>query len=156
MPVITTAAMIGGIVTYVGTQLAKNKNLSEFFSDFTSETVNWIKPLFIKEDGTEKEIIQQLKVNPDSSARQNAVKSALEIGLEDDKNAEKYITEIFEKISKTEEGGNIVNTIMNSKNVVNNSNITAGGNVHIGDSGISQHHSGSGDNIDGSENINNK
>jgi hypothetical protein len=56
--------------------------------------------------------------------------------LEDNPNAEEYIKEIFEKIAKTEEGGKIVNTITNSKNVVTG-NIKAGGNVNIGDNGTS-------------------
>jgi translation initiation factor 2B subunit (eIF-2B alpha/beta/delta family) len=154
MPVITTAVMIGGIVTYIGRQLAKNESISGFIGELSTETVNWIKPLFLKEDGTEKEVIEQLKAKPDSNARQNAVKSALEIGLEDNPNAEKFIKEIFEKISKTEEGGKIVTTITNSKNVVTGT-ITAGGNVNIGDSGTSQNHSGSGDNVGGNKIVNN-
>lgn len=132
MEPITTSAMIGGIVTYLGTQLAKNKSIKEFISDFTGATVNWIRPLFLKDDGTEKEQIQQLKENPESEARKSAVESILKIALEDDPNKENFIKEIFEKISKTEEGGKIVNTITNSKNV-NIGDINAGGDVHIGD-----------------------
>ncbi|MFK7948386.1 MAG: hypothetical protein AB8G11_12420 [Saprospiraceae bacterium] len=131
MPVITTAAMIGGIVTYVGTQLAKNESLSGFFNDFTSETVNWIKPLFLKEDGTLQKEVQKLKENP--ATKKQRVELMLQDEVEDNPNAAEYIKEIFEKISKMEEGEKIVNTITNSKNVVNNSNISADGNIQIGD-----------------------
>ena len=154
MPAITTAAMIGGIVTYVGTQLAKSESLSGFFNDFTSETVNWIKPLFLKEDGRLQKEVQKLKDNPTDTKKQR-VELLLQDELEDNPKVEQYIKEIFDKISKTEEGGKIVNTITNSKNVVTG-NITAGGNVTIGDSGTSQHHSGSGDNVAGNKIINNK
>lgn len=154
MPVITTAAMIGGIVTYVGTQLAKNESLSGFFNDFTTETVNWIKPLFLKDDGTLQNEVQKLKDNPTDTKKQR-VELLLQDELEDNPNAKDYIKEIFEKISKTEEGGKIVNNITNSKNVVTGT-ITAGGNVNIGDSGISQHHTGSGDNVGENKIVHNK
>jgi hypothetical protein len=154
MPVFTTAAMIGGIVTYVGTQLAKNESLSGFFNDFTAETVNWIKPLFLKEDGTLQKEVEKLKNNPTDTKKQR-VELILQDELEDNPNAEQYIKEIFEKISETDEGGKIVNNITNSKNVVTG-NINAGGNINIGDKNTTtQNHSGNGDNIGGNKMINN-
>jgi hypothetical protein len=154
MPVITTAAMVGGIVTYIGTQFAKNESISGFIGDLSTETVNWIKPLFLKGDGTLQKEVQRLKDNPTDTKKQG-VELLLKSELEDNPNAEKYIKEIFEKIAKTEEGGKIVNMITNSKNVVTG-NIKAGGNVNIGDSGTSQHHSGGGDNVGGNKIVNNK
>ena len=114
MEPITTSAMIAGIVSFMGTKLSKDKSLNKFFAQFSEATVNWIKPLFLEEDGTEKEIIKKLKDKPASSGRQNMVKSALEIGLEDSPAAEQYIKEMFEKISATEEGAKMVNNITNS------------------------------------------
>jgi hypothetical protein len=154
MPVITSAAMIGGIVTYVGTQLAKNESLRDFFNGLTTETVNWIKPLFLKEDGTLQKEVQKLKDNPTDTKKQR-VELLLQDELEDNSKAEKYIKEIFEKMSKTEDGGKIVTTITNSKNVVTGT-ITAGGNVNVGDSGTSQNHTGSGDNVGKNKTVNNK
>lgn len=126
--------MIGGFVTYLGNKLAKNESINSFFSEFTDASVNWIKPLFLTEEGTEKEMIQKLKEKPDSKARKKAVESALEIELEDNPNAEAHLKAIFEQLSKTEEGGKIVTTITNSKNVNTGNVNTGGGNFHIGDS----------------------
>lgn len=148
MEPITTAVMISGLVTYIGTQLAKNESVKKLFNDCTDTTVGFVDSLLFKPDGTEKEALQSLKENPTSKARQKKLTSEFEIALEEDKNAPKAIQELFDKISKTEEGGKIVTTITNSKNVITGSNITAGGNITIGDTNpISQHHTGSGDNI---------
>jgi hypothetical protein len=89
----------------------------------------------LKEDGTLQKEVQRLKDNPTDTKKQG-VELLLKSELEDNPNAEEYIKEIFEKIAKTEEGGKIVNTITNSKNVVTG-NIKAGGNVNIGDNGTS-------------------
>ncbi|MFK7948385.1 MAG: hypothetical protein AB8G11_12415 [Saprospiraceae bacterium] len=77
-----------------------------------------------------------MKENP--ATKKQRVELMLQDEVEDNPNAEEYIKEIFEKISKTEEGEKIVNTITNSKNVVNNSNISAGGNIQIGDRNVIQ------------------
>lgn len=133
MEPLTTSAMIGGIVAFLGSKLSKDKSINNFLSDFTAATVNWIKPIFLKEDGTEKEVIQSLKEKPESNARKKALESAIEIGLEDTPEAEAYIKEIFEKITKTEEGSKVVNNIINSKNVNTGNVNTGGGNFILGD-----------------------
>jgi len=133
MEPLTTSAMIGGIVAFLGEKLSKDKSINGFLSEFTEATIKWIKPIFLKEDGTEKEITRGLKEKPESGARKKAVESAIEIELEDTPEAHAYIKEIFEKISKTEEGGRIVNNITNSKNVNTGNVNTGGGNFQIGD-----------------------
>ena len=133
MEPLTTSAMIGGIVAFLGEKLSKDKSINSFLSEFTGATLKWIKPIFLKEDGTEKEITRGLKEKPESDARKKAVESAIEIELEDTPEAAAYIKEIFEKISKTEEGDRIVNNIINSKNVNTGNVNTGGGNFRIGD-----------------------
>jgi len=133
MEPLTTSTMIASIAAYLGGRLSKDKSIDNFISEFSEATVNWIKPLFLKEDDTEKEIIKNLKDKPASEARKAAVESAIKVGLEDTPEAKDYIKEIFEKISITEEGGKIVNNIINSKNV-NTGNVNTGsGDFWIGD-----------------------
>lgn len=134
MEPVTTSAMIAGIVTYLGTQLSKNKSIGEFISDFSGATVDWIRPLFLKDDGTAKEIIQDMQADPNDVLNTDAVKNTIAKALRKDPEAEKYIKEMFAKISQKEEGAKIINNIINSKNVVTG-NISAGGNVSVGDSG---------------------
>jgi len=132
MEPLTTSAMITSIVAYLGGRLSKDKSINNFISEFSEATVNWIKPLFLKEDSTEKEIIKNLKEKPDSEARKGAVESAIKVGLEDTPEAKDYLKEIFEKISN-KEGGKIVNNITNSKNVNTGNVNTGGGDFRIGD-----------------------
>ncbi|NOU18737.1 MAG: hypothetical protein HOO91_14360 [Bacteroidales bacterium] len=133
MEPLTTAVMISSIVTYLGVRLSKDKSVDEFLSDLTKAAVSWIRPLFLNDDGSEKEVITQLKEKADSPARQKAVESVLEVGLEETPAAKQHIKEIFEKISKTKEGAKIINNITNSKNVNTGNVNTGGGNFRLGD-----------------------
>ena len=111
MPAVPTSAMIGAIVTFLGNKLAKNESVNSFFDDFSEATVNWIKPLFIKEDDTPTRSFEKFTANPNSESKQKLLQVTLESELEDNPEAEKYIQEIFEKISQTEEGAKIINTL---------------------------------------------
>ena len=133
MPVATTSVMIGAIVTYLGNKLAKNESVNSFFDDFSEATVNWIKPLFIEEDDKPTRSFEKFSTNPNSVSKQDVLKSTLESELEDNPEAEKYIKEIFEKISQTEEGAKIINNISNSKNVNTGNVNTGGGDFRLGD-----------------------
>lgn len=133
MEPITTSAMITSIVAYLGGRLSKDKSINTFISEFSEATVNWIKPLFLKEDDTEKEVILNLKDKPESEARKAALASAIKVGLEDTPESKDYIQEIFEKISSTEAGGKIVHNIIGSKNVNTGNVNTGGGDFRIGD-----------------------
>lgn len=132
MPAVTTAAMIGGIVTYIGAQLSQNKSVKQLFNDCTDTTAAFLDRLLFKPDGSEKEALQSLKAKPDSKARQGKLKSEFDIALEEEEGAAAAIKELFEKMSKTEDGGKVVTTIINSKNVVTG-NVNVGGNFHVGD-----------------------
>ncbi len=124
MPAVSTSVMIGAIVTYLGNKLAKNESVNEFFDDFSTATVNWIKPLFIEEDDTPTRSLEKFSTNPNSESKQTLLKATLESELEDNPDAEQYIREIFEKISQSEEGAKIINTL----NVTGDNNITMQGN----------------------------
>ncbi|MGK0366778.1 MAG: hypothetical protein ACI85O_003854 [Saprospiraceae bacterium] len=124
--------MITSIVTYLSQHLAKNKPLNDFFTDFSSSTVDWIKPLFLKEDGA----VKKLKEKPDSQIKQDMVKLMLASEVEDKPVVKKHIEEIFSKIN-TLKGNTVTTTVSNSKNVVTGK-INAGGNVIIGDNNQSK------------------
>jgi len=150
MEPITTSVAIAGIVGYLGSQLKKNKSVGGFISEFTEATINWIKPLFLKEDGNLQKELQKLKENPDSEAKQNAVKAMLESEIEDNPETINYLKEIHEKlIGEDEEYQKIHNEI----------NITGDNNrvyqnikgSTITDNSVTQKHSGSGDNIGGNK-----
>lgn len=150
MEISTTTEMIGGIVSYLGKYFSKDRSINNFISDFSEATINWIKPLFLKEDESEKDIIKKLKEKPESKARQKAVESVIEIELEDNPKAEEYIKEIFEKVSKAEKEAT---TIKNSKNVLNGSVNTNGGDFRLGDNFQNTINSSNLSEINGNNNI---
>lgn len=147
MEPITTTLAINAVVLYLAKKLADNKGISSFFNDFTEASVAWIKPVFLTEEGKEKEVIEKLQKNPDSAVKQNAVKTAIESELEDNPNAEQLLQEMAKVIQAKEPslGTQNTNTITGDGNKVyqgiNNSQIT--------DNSTNQHHSGSGDNVGG-------
>ncbi|MFK7797005.1 MAG: hypothetical protein AB8E82_06095, partial [Aureispira sp.] len=95
-----TSVMITAIVAYIGRKLSKEQAVQHFFSELTTETVQWVKPLFLKEDGTANDALKKLQEKPDSSARKKAVEAILEEELEEHPETAPYIKELFEKISK--------------------------------------------------------
>lgn len=120
--------MIGTIVGYLAKQLKDNQSIQAFFNDFTTETVKWIRPIFLKDDGNPKELIANLEKNPESQPRQNAIKNALEIRLEDNPDLEKILKSMYKLIQSKKEEGN-QNIVSNTSNIGNNSsnNITIQG-----------------------------
>jgi len=141
MAIITTSAMIGGIVTYLSGKLAKNESISGFVNEFTGATVDWIRPLFLKEDGNLQKELEKLKANP-TPVKQNAIKTMLESELEDNKEAEQYIKEIYEKIkphlnsslnaTNIEAKGDVTINVKQEKSKANMDNIKSGeGKINI-------------------------
>jgi hypothetical protein len=131
MEPLTTTAAISALTGYLAKKLKDNKSVQSFFDDFTEATVNWIKPIFIREDGAPEKALKDLQEKPDSIVRQDAVKSSLAVALEDDPRAETLLREMVASIEEKKTKGEAV-TITNSKNI-NMGNISSGGNVTLGD-----------------------
>lgn len=91
----------------------------------SENAINWIKGLFFK-DGQPKKALKELQEEPESTSKQEIVKSIIENSIEDNAENSKYFEELIEKIP------NIQNTISNSKNIVTGT-ITSGGSSIVGD-----------------------
>jgi hypothetical protein len=124
-PVSLTA--ITTLLAYWGGK-AFDKAFDTAAGEFTKDSVKWLKSLFFKADKP-TEALEKYEEKPDSVPRQNAIKAAIETGLEDNPEAEAYLLELAKAIEA--KGGNNT-TISNSKNV-NTGNITSGGHTIIGD-----------------------
>lgn len=131
MEPLTTTAAISALTGYLAKKLEDNKSVQSFFDDFTEATVNWIKPIFIREDGAPEKALKDLQEKPDSIVRQDAVKSSLAVALEDDPQAETFLLEMVALIEDKKKRGEAV-TITNSKNI-NTGNISAGVSIILGD-----------------------
>ncbi len=129
-PITTTA--IASVVTYLATKLKENQSVKSFFDDFTEATVNWIRPIFLKEDGTEKSAIQDLKKEPDNPTNQGVVKGLIVSNIEDNPAAEKWLLEMAKIIA--EKTGNTI-TKTNTMTVTGNNNYSfqgiSGSNINI-------------------------
>ena len=104
MEPVTTTAAIGTVVGYLAKTLKDNKSIQDFFKDFTDATVAWIRPVFLQDDETPKEVLANLQQNPDSQPRQEAVKNALAIELENNPQAEQFLKEMSEVIQEKHPG----------------------------------------------------
>ncbi len=131
MEAITTTA-IASVVTYLAGKLKENQSVKAFFDDFTEATVNWIRPIFLKEDGTEKSAIQDLKKEPDNPTNQGVVKGLIVSNIEDNPAAEKWLLEMAKIIA--EKTGNTI-TKTNTMTVTGNNNYSfqdiSGSNINI-------------------------
>lgn len=132
MEPITTTVMISGIVGYLAKIIKDNKSVQDFFKDFTTASVGWLRPLFIKGENEYEKIIVDLSKNPDSAIKQDLVKTAIASHLEDNPADEAFLKEMYEALQEKAGRGEGI-SIVNSKNVVTGT-INAGGSVIVGDS----------------------
>ena len=130
MEPLTTSAIISAIVSYIGSQLAKDKSISDMFSQCTAATTNWLKKLFLKENGKLNENTEKLKANPESEEEKSVIKSQIKSDLEDNPDVDGYLKELLSKMEQTAEGKIIIN--IHSKNI-NTGNVNINGNLTIGD-----------------------
>ena len=63
---------------YLVAAIKENKDLKKFGNDFFGAFIHWIKPIFLKDDETEKEALQNLKNNPDDKFNQQAAANEIE------------------------------------------------------------------------------
>ncbi len=93
-------AVLGTVVGYLAKKLRDSQAVKDFSNEFSEATVKWIKPLFLKEDDSPKEVLKNLQEKPESPARQKAAVSALEVALEDKPEAEQWLREMYDQIDK--------------------------------------------------------
>ena len=149
MEPLTITALISTAVGYLAKKLKDNKSIQGFFDDFTEATVNWIKPIFIREDGTPKDVVKNLQEKPASPARQEAVKSTLAVAVEDNPQAEFMLREMLKVIQRKEPSFIKTNTITTTGD--GNKTYQDISSSTITDNSITQKHSGTGDNVGGNK-----
>lgn len=50
MEPISTTAMIAAVAGYLAKKFQDNQSIHDFFNDFTGATVDWLRPIFLKDD----------------------------------------------------------------------------------------------------------
>jgi hypothetical protein len=144
---LTLTAAAAAITGYLAKSLKENKSIAAFFNDFTDSSVAWIRPVFIKEDGTPKKVVNDLLDNPDDKTRQAEVQKRIEIAAEDDDNALPLLREMAAKIA-TMTGNTTITQGDNSKNTMGDDNsVNNSHNTTINYGTGNQINTGSGNNI---------
>ena len=69
-------------IGYLVAAIKENKELKQFGNDFLGAFVHWVRPLFLKDDETEKDALANLKVEPDDKFNQQAAANEVERHLE--------------------------------------------------------------------------
>ena len=132
MEPISTTIMASAVVAYLAKTFSDSKSFKDFTNEFSSAVVNWIKPLFLKEDReTPKEVLEKLQKNPDSKPKQNAVISHIESDLEDNPDNISLVREMYSVLKDKEKKGEAIR-ITNSRNIAMG-DVNAGGSVIFGD-----------------------
>ncbi len=151
MLTITAAAAALAITDYLARNLKENKSIANLLADFTDASVAWIRPVFLKEDGTEKKIVKDLTENPDDTKLHDKVKTLIEDRAEDDDKALQLLTDMVAKI--VEKTGQPLISNQNTSTITGNQNTVIQGvqnsNINIGNT--HQTHHGSGDIIAGDQ-----
>ena len=127
---IEIGALAGSVVGYLVKTVKENKDVNKFFTDFTSATTAWIRPIFLKDDGTPTEALKDLTSSPDEALYQESAKIEIAKLVKKNPPFEDLLKALVEEISKKE------------------GDLTAGYTV-------TQTHFGSGDNV-GRDKITNK
>jgi len=154
---VATGVMIGTVVTYLAKKLKDDKSVKGFFSDFTSATVDWLRPVFLTDDDEAKEVVRDLAAEPNDELNINDTKNKIAKTIKRNPNLETSLKALYDEILKKEgkkfgkhntmtitgDGnisfqdvqGNIKidKSIKGSKNVNTGNVDTGGGDFRIGD-----------------------
>jgi len=96
-----TGAIIGTFVSKLSNYLSKNNSFIKFLDDFTDATIDWIRPLFLKDDGEVNKVMNDLETRPDDTLNQDDVKTTIAKFLRDNPTKIEDIIKIIEKINET-------------------------------------------------------
>lgn len=131
MEPVTTSKMVGAVAGYLAQTLKDQRSVQDFFSDFTDAAVQWVRPLFLTDDGQPKEVIEDLQQDPEDKLNTDAVENTLAKALKKEPSAEALLQTMYKIIQAKAAAGQTI-SITHSKNVVTG-NISTTGNVIIGD-----------------------
>ena len=109
-----TLKFAGAVIGYLSKKLSQNKNFDDFTSDFASATIDWIRPLFLKDDNEEDQVLKDLKSDPEDSLFQEAAKIRIATFIKKNPEFKKILKELVSEIESKEgamtSGYNVIQT----------------------------------------------
>ena len=119
---IETIALAGTVVGYLAKKLKENNDVKDFFSDFTSATVDWIRPVFLTDENEPSEIVKELSSDPEEKLYQESAKIAIAKQIKQHPEYGELLEQLVKEI--TEKNGDIA-----SGYTVNQTHFGQGDNV---------------------------
>lgn len=133
----SSAAMAKTIANYLAGKIKKSKALDSFFEEFTEASINWIRPIFLKEDVTPKEVLQNLMDEPEDDLNLSDVSNAIQRKLRKNPDSRQLVQDIYNVI-KAKEGEQKSINISGGNNALGNINATKS-NIIIGNNNEIKH-----------------
>lgn len=76
-----TKTLISTVIGYMTKSLKTSNSFKKFTEDFSAATINWIRPIFLEEDNSQKEVLTDLLQQPNDvlniQAAENAIAKAI-------------------------------------------------------------------------------
>ena len=107
---------------YLTDLLLKNEEVQKFPKDFVSASIRWIRSWFLKDDPVTKTVVES---DSPALAKEAVLKAKLQELLKN----QQFAQELQEQLAEWQQHRSRI------KNVVDNAEIEADGNMHIGDKG---------------------
>lgn len=120
MEPITTTALISTAIGYLSKSLLSNKPFKDFTNEFSQAAIDWIKPIFLKEDNTSKEVLSDLEKSPEDNINIQAAEIAL---AKEIRNNPKHLENLKLLISEIEEKDKEFVQKSNSQTILGNNNV---------------------------------
>lgn len=129
-----STAVLSGVVGYLTKTLKENKTFTDFTKDFTSATVNWIRPLFLKDDRDDqpKEALEDLQKDPDSKPQQDLVAATIAAYVAKNPDARQWLEEMYAEIQQKKAKGEQVGDTFIQTITHTGSGSVAGRDIHYG------------------------
>lgn len=111
-----TPEMVKTVVAYLAGTIKANKAVKDFFGDFTTAAVKWLRPIFLiddKEETPEKIIANLQKEEPGETLYTEAVEIAVRTAVKEDPKLEENLKTLFEEVQA--KGSKLTLKDLNSK-----------------------------------------
>ena len=113
-------AIISATVGYIAKTIGSNKSFKKFTEDFSSATIDWIRPIFLTDDEKPKDVLSDLEKAPNDKLNIQAAENAIAKAIRDEPNLEVKLRELVKEIR--EKSGDTTKKT-NSQTIIGDENI---------------------------------
>ena len=130
-------SIISEIAKAIASQLSVNKPFKQFINEFSEATVKWIKPLFLTEDDTPKEVVLDLQSAPDDMLNIQGIQLVLKKALRDNpalaKEMKSFHTELLQRVKVQPDKNTFTTQDISGNSNIGIQNVSGGSSINIGE-----------------------